>query len=79
MEHNAEAALVDGGAMHAWVECLLPDGAWHGFDPTNNILTTEAYVRVHTGRDYGDVPPLRGVYNGPNAIMMDVSVKVSAE
>jgi len=78
-EHAAESALVDGGAMHAWVECLLPDGAWHGFDPTNNILTTEAYVRVHTGRDYADVPPLRGVYAGPRAMMMDVAVKVTQD
>lgn len=73
------ASLVDGGAMHAWVECLLPDGVWCGFDPTNNLLTTDAYVRVHLGRDYGDVPPLRGVFVGPQAAVMDVSVKVTAE
>ena len=73
------SGLVSGEAMHAWVECLLPDNQWHGFDPTNNLLTNDYYVKVHTGRDYGDVPPLRGVYRGPFAHSMDVSVRVVKE
>ncbi len=68
-----------GDAMHAWVECLLPDGKWHGFDPTNNLLTNQNYVKVHYGRDYGDVPPLRGIYRGPLARSMDVAVRVLRE
>ena len=71
--------LVSGNAMHAWVECLLSDGRWHGFDPTNNLLTNDYYVKVHTGREYGDVPPIRGVYRGPFSHKMDVSVRVVAE
>ena len=27
------------GASHAWVEAMLPDLGWVGFDPTNNVLT----------------------------------------
>ena len=65
--------------MHAWVECLLPDGKWHGFDPTNNLLTNQNYVKVHFGRDYGDVPPIRGIYRGPYARSMDVAVRVLRE
>jgi transglutaminase-like putative cysteine protease len=76
---EAPRGLVSGNAMHAWVECLLPDGRWHGFDPTNNLLTNDYYVKVHTGRDYGDVPPVRGVYRGPFAHTLEVSVRVAAD
>jgi transglutaminase-like putative cysteine protease len=76
---EAPQGLVSGNAMHAWVECLLPDNRWHGFDPTNNLLTNDYYVKVHTGRDYGDVPPVRGVYRGPFAHTLDVSVRVVSD
>lgn len=78
-EDEVPQRLVSGSAMHAWVECLLPDNGWHGFDPTNNLLANDYYVRVHTGRDYGDVPPVRGVYRGPFAHTLDVSVHVAAD
>jgi len=81
-EANGETpsdTLVGGDAMHAWVECLLPGETWHGFDPTNNVLTNDYYVKVHYGRDYGDVPPIRGVYHGPFARSLDVSVRVVKE
>ncbi len=71
-----ETSLIGTDAMHAWVECLMPDGSWKGFDPTNNLLTNMNYVKVHFGRDYADVAPLRGVYRGPIAHTMDVSVVV---
>jgi len=71
--------LISGDAMHAWVECLLPDGNWRGFDPTNNMVTNDYYVKVHYGRDYGDVPPLRGVYRGPFAHTLEVNVHVRKE
>ncbi len=74
-----EEELLGADAMHAWVECLLPDGTWRGFDPTNNILTDHKYIKVHFGRDYGDVIPFRGVYRGPLALSMDVAVNVSRE
>ena len=51
-------------AMHAWVECLLPDGTWLGFDPANDRPVNQDYVRVAVGRDYGDVSPVAGVYQG---------------
>ncbi|MDR3707122.1 MAG: transglutaminase family protein [Capsulimonadaceae bacterium] len=79
LEMNTPHELVDGDAMHAWVECLLPDGRWHGFDPTNCIVVNDAYVRVHYGRDYGDVPPTRGVYAGPQAHKLEVSVTITED
>lgn len=66
-------------ATHAWIDCLLPDGRWLSLDPTNNILAHDHHIRVHTGRDYTDVAPARGVYVGPPASVMDVSVTVVAQ
>ena len=51
-------------ASHAWVEVFLPSLRWVGFDPTNNLITGERHVAVAWGRDYGDVPPSRGVFKG---------------
>ena len=71
--------MISGNAMHAWIECLMPDGQWRGFDPTNNMVTNDYYVKVHYGRDYGDVLPVRGLYRGPFAHSLDVSVHVLRE
>lgn len=65
------------GATHAWVEALLPDVGWVGFDPTNNLLAGERHVRVAIGRDYADVPPTRGVYQGTSGVKSELSVAVA--
>jgi transglutaminase-like putative cysteine protease len=64
------------GATHAWVEVLLPDLGWVGFDPTNNLIAEERHVRVAIGRDYADVPPTRGVYKGVSAVRSELGVSV---
>ena len=48
-------------ASHAWLEVMLSEG-WFGFDPTHGSRVTDHHVRLAVGRDYGDVPPIRGVY-----------------
>ncbi len=63
---------------HAWVECLLPELGWVGFDPTNRCLADERHVRIAVGRDYSDVSPTRGVLRGGESAGMEVAVKVSA-
>jgi len=65
------------GATHAWVEALLPDAGWIGFDPTNDMLAGQRHIRVAIGRDYADVPPTRGVYKGQARDDLSVSVQVS--
>jgi len=64
------------GATHAWVEAFLPELGWVGFDPTNNLLAGERHVRVAVGRDYADVPPTRGVYQGLSAVRSELAVAV---
>jgi transglutaminase-like putative cysteine protease len=67
----------DPDATHAWVEVYLPSLHWVGFDPTNNVLAGERHVAVAVGRDYGDVPPSRGVFKGvtESELMVAVSVR----
>jgi transglutaminase-like putative cysteine protease len=50
------------GQSHAWIEAHL--GAWWGYDPTNDVPIGEQHVIVGRGRDYSDVPPLRGLFSG---------------
>lgn len=63
-------------ASHAWVEVLLPELGWVGFDPTNNTLAGERHIRVAIGRDYADVPPTRGVFKGNADTELGVAVQV---
>jgi transglutaminase-like putative cysteine protease len=64
------------GATHAWVEALLPDIGWVGFDPTNNRVAEDRHIRVAIGRDYADVPPTKGVFKGISALRSELSVAV---
>jgi len=65
------------GESHAWVEWFCGD--WRGFDPTNLIEIGDRHVAVGRGRDYNDVPPLRGVYAGPYASKLFVKVEITRE
>lgn len=53
--------LVGADASHAWVSVFAPDLGWIDLDPTNHKFVDDSYVVAAIGRDYGDVPPLRGV------------------
>jgi transglutaminase-like putative cysteine protease len=66
----------DPDGTHAWVEVFLPSLRWVGFDPTNNVRAGERHVVVATGRDFGDVPPARGVYKGDADSVLSVGVSV---
>ena len=65
------------GASHAWVEAMLPDLGWVGFDPTNNLVTSDRHIRTAIGRDYADVPPTKGIFKGKAASDLTVSVRVA--
>ena len=74
--YAGDAGLRGDEATHAWVECALPGGRWLGLDPTNRCLADDHHIRVHTGRDYDEVPPTRGIYTGPLAERLEVAVRV---
>jgi transglutaminase-like putative cysteine protease len=63
------------GESHAWAEYW--DGEWVACDPTNLAQVGERHVVVATGRDYGDVPPLKGIYRGAPDSSMRVAVSVT--
>jgi transglutaminase-like putative cysteine protease len=60
---------------HAWCEAWLPDLGWLGFDPTNNQLVNEHFVKVAVGRDFTDVPPNKGIYRGKSSEAIFVRVE----
>ena len=64
------------GATHAWVEALMPELGWIGFDPTNDRLADEQHIRVAIGRDYSDVPPTCGIFRGKAESELSVNVRV---
>ncbi|MHB8528012.1 MAG: transglutaminase family protein [Caulobacteraceae bacterium] len=66
----------DPDASHAWVDVFLPSLGWIGLDPTNDLIACERHIVVATGRDYGDVPPTRGVYKGGAKSELSVAVSV---
>jgi transglutaminase-like putative cysteine protease len=65
-------------ATHAWASVWTPQNQWLGIDPTNNALIDERYIVVGWGRDYADVPPLRGIiYTDSEHSVIDVSVDIA--
>ncbi len=63
--------LLGEGGTHAWVEVLVPHPQDRealravAFDPTHDRRPGLRYVTVAVGRDYGDVPPTSGTFEGP--------------
>lgn len=73
---RGQPRLIGADASHAWVSVYCPKNGWLEFDPTNNCLAGEGHIVVAYGRDYSDVPPLRGVIRGGGAHELRVAVTV---
>jgi transglutaminase-like putative cysteine protease len=71
--------FVGAEATHAWLECFVPGAGWLGFDPTNNVRVGESHVRIGHGRDYDDVPPIKGLRTGGGKETLGVEVSVGIE
>lgn len=63
------------GESHAWIRWW--DGEWVGMDPTNAVQPASRHIEVGRGREYGDVPPLRGIYTGTKSSAMFVEVELT--
>lgn len=61
---------------HAWFEASIPGWGWLPLDPTNGHHVDERHIKIGHGRDYDDVPPIRGVYSGPGQPMTDAGVGI---
>jgi transglutaminase-like putative cysteine protease len=71
---EAEIGETVAGQSHAWVEWWCGD--WVGHDPTNGVTVGPRHVTVARGRDYDDVPPLKGVYHGAPSQHLGVTVEI---
>ncbi|MDG2055653.1 MAG: transglutaminase family protein [Phycisphaerales bacterium] len=49
---------------HAWMEFFSPSKGWIAFDPTHNVFPNDCYATVAYGRNYNDVPPNKGIFQG---------------
>lgn len=77
---SGDERMLGAEGSHAWLEAFLPGSGWVGFDPTNGCRVSEAHAKVAVGRDYDDVPPLRGLRRGggSSAMVVDVQVRRAA-
>ena len=77
---NDRTGSIDGDLVrvqtHAWFEAAIPGLGWLPLDPTNGLPVGRQHVKIGHGRDYDDVPPLRGVFSGPGTPTVDASVEI---
>ena len=73
---DAEVADIVSVQTHAWVEAAVPGAGWHAFDPTNGTAVGERHVVIGCGRDYDDVPPVRGTFMGSATADVDAEVVI---
>ena len=69
--------LVGADAMHAWVSIHVPGHGWIDYDPTNHCFVGENHIVVARGRDYADVSPIRGIFNGGGRHTLSLGVTVT--
>jgi transglutaminase-like putative cysteine protease len=69
-----EVGVAARAESHAWVQCWL--GEWVDYDPTNLAEVDERHVHVGAGRDYRDVPPIKGIVAG-TPVTTDLQVEVT--
>lgn len=73
---EGQEKLIGSDASHAWFAMYIPTFGWVEFDPTNNKIPNEQHIVVAWGRDYNDVPPLKGVVFSNGESMMKVGVDI---
>ncbi len=68
--------LQGSDASHAWISAYVPGLGWCDFDPTNNVVPGQRHITTAWGRDYSDVPPLKGILlsSGQQKLKVEVDV-----
>ena len=74
---RSDRKFAGGDASHAWVSVWCPVFGWQDFDPTNNVMPQGDHLTLAWGRDYSDVPPVKGVALGGGEQVISVSVEVA--
>jgi len=73
---EGQERLVGADASHAWFGVMDQNGEWLFLDPTNDQWVRGEHILVAVGRDYGDVPPLKGICYGGGSVNPEVAVSV---
>ncbi len=73
---RGDADLQGAQASHAWVSVFMPGHGWLDFDPTNNVMPSTTHLTLAWGRDYGDIPPVKGITMGGGKHTLEVDVRV---
>ncbi|GAA1490109.1 transglutaminase family protein [Brachybacterium sacelli] len=68
--------MIGSAASHAWLSVLVPGTGWVDIDPTNRTFVDQRFVTTAWGRDYADVPPLKGIVVGPPGATSTLDVAV---
>jgi len=74
---NQGAGFTGPSQLHAWVEALIPELGWAGFDATNNLVADHHYIKIAHGTDYRDCSPIIGVLETSGAQKSIHSVTVT--
>lgn len=77
--------LVGEGGSHAWVEVVVADPSPSGprramavaFDPTHARRAGDGYLTVAVGRDYRDVAPTSGTFDGEGSGVLSASKRLT--
>ena len=74
--------LIGEGETHAWVE-IFDGKCWYGMDSTHNRMIDSNYIKVTSGRDYGDCILDKGYFRPAGgafrSIVQTQSVHVSVQ
>lgn len=72
---EADPGISYTGQSHAWIQAWL--GNWISLDPTIGETPGDRHVFVASGRDYGDVPPIKGIVDSARGQHLTVSVEMT--
>lgn len=63
-------------ASHAWISAFVPGTGWIDYDPTNACFVGAGHIVVARGRDFADVSPVKGLFNGgSHQLVTEVTVE----
>jgi transglutaminase-like putative cysteine protease len=75
---DGQPRLQGADVSHAWASLYVPGAGWVDVDPTNRQLVNDRYITAAWGRDYRDIPPIKGViHTNGTRHELEVSVEVA--